>query len=144
MGSQVMDTGLNSTPDNRESKFYTYNLDNIMKNLIAGEVHARELDEDRDLGHDSCLRKHLLMTENEFDELQSHTLEVNPENMGDFGRLKRRTEELRHNLNDMGTGEIVREVRSIRKEMEKFNPEYDTSKCESCYDPTTCDVPVGA
>lgn len=142
MSSQIMEPNP-STLDNRESKFYTYNVDNIMKNLIAGETHARELDEDRGLGHDSCLRKHLLMTENELSELQSHTLEVNQRNRSTFAQLEGETEDLRHDLNSMDPPEIVREIRRIRKEMERFNPEYDTSKCESCHDSSTCDVPVG-
>jgi len=116
----------------REIGFLEYNFDNIMRNLIATEVHLRDLSNEREKGHDSCCRKHLLFIENELGEAQSHSAVLKPELVRVFKELEKEVINLRKNLSSQSVIESIRKIRDIRKKMERINPEYDTSNCISC------------
>lgn len=118
--------------DNREIGFLDYNFDNIMRNLIATEIHLRDLTSGREQGHDSCCRKHLLFIENELGEAQSHSAVIKPELFKVFKKLEGKVIDLRKNLSTVEITDAINRVREIRKGMEQINPEYDTSNCVSC------------
>lgn len=44
----------------RESYFLSYNIDNVLKHLLAIEDHLRNLDENYEAPDASCIVKHLL------------------------------------------------------------------------------------
>lgn len=103
-----------------------------MRNLIASEIHLRDLTNKREVGHDSCIRKHLLFIENELGEAQSHATVIKPELVKIFKKLEQKVINLRKGLSQRDVIKSINEVRIIRKKVEELNPEYDTSNCISC------------
>lgn len=127
-----------SNPNGRKEAYYLrFNKDELFKNLIAAEEHFRNVERtgvDRD-GAFNCAVKHLASGEGHSDEAVSHSLIAESEETSlMFQDLRDDVRELRHDLQAglITASEGLRGTRGLRREFERFNPEYDISKCEAC------------
>jgi len=118
----------------RETGFLDYNVSNILTNLLQAEDHLRVLygkDSDGE-GHNSCVSKHLMIVSGEASEAVSHSSHVNPEKTPVFRKIMADATELRKDINEMNVQDAIVRVREIRKEAEKLDSRYDTSRCKAC------------
>ena len=124
------------TGQNKESKFLTFNQDEIFKNLIATEGHFRNADSKQDIkGFLYCNVKHLADAEQHADEAISHsTVVADQETVDNYKKVRNDIRDLRHDLQkgEVPPSEGITRVRGIRRDFESFNPEFDISKCKAC------------
>jgi len=117
----------------REIGFMDFNIRNILTNLHQAEDHYRNLSEDSDeLGHKSCITKHVMMASGESGEGISHASVVNPSLVGNFREIKNNSDKFVSEMGELDNREGIREIRRIRKIAEKLDPNYDTSRCKAC------------
>ncbi len=118
----------------RETGFLEYNITNILQNLLQAEDHLRVLygkDSDEE-GHNSCVSKHLMIVSGEASEAVSHSSHINPGKTPVFRRIMADATSLRNRINDLSVQDAIVKVREIRKEAEKLDSRYDTSRCKAC------------
>jgi len=121
----------------KEVYYLQYNKDELFKNLLACEGHFRNIEVNGidTEGSLNCAVKHLADAEGHGDEAISHSLFVVGEEKSEkFKGLRDSIRDLRHDLQkgDLSTSEGTKRVRQIRREFEKFNPDFDISKCSAC------------
>lgn len=117
----------------REIGFLSYNKDNVMKHLLAIEDHCRNLKPGYSSEHFSCITKHALQVEEQAEEGISHASEIEPESVRIFSQVRRQIREFRKELKrDQSPDNAIRNIRKIRKEAEKMDPEYNVSACKTC------------
>jgi len=117
-----------------DKEFFEYNVDNIFKNLLQAEYHAKNI-----IGgtvppeHLSCINKHLAFVEGEAEEATAHCELARPELCGFFREFLQKVKALRSELRKQGAGpELQAKIRSLRKDIESVFKEYDTSQCKVC------------
>jgi hypothetical protein len=115
-------------------EFLSYNKDNIFKNLLQAEHHAKMLDGEVRGGHANCIVKHLAFIEGEAEEAINHTQLVEPQKVEYFKALRDLVYLLRKQvMSGLTTSEdLNRKIWILRKMFESFNEEYDTTKCTAC------------
>jgi hypothetical protein len=115
-------------------EFLEYNKDNIFKNLLQAEHHAKMLDGEVRGGHANCIVKHLAFVEGEAEEAINHAQLVEPQKVEYFKALRDLVYLLRKQLmSGLVTSEdLNRKIWLLRKMFESFNEEYDTTKCVAC------------
>jgi len=117
-----------------DKEFFEYNIDNIFKNLLQAEYHAKNIIEGKLLPeHLSCINKHLAFVEGEAEEATAHCLVADPESCSFFRQFMLDIRNLRHKILKEGAGpELQSKIRDLRKKFEVRFHQYDTSKCEVC------------
>jgi len=117
-----------------DREFFEYNIDNIFKNLLQAEYHAKNIIEGKLLPeHLSCINKHLAFVEGEAEEATAHCLVADPESCSFFRQFMLDIRNLRHKILKEGAGpELQSKIRDLRKKLEVRFHQYDTSKCEVC------------
>ena len=115
-------------------EFLSYNKDNIFKNLLQAEHHAKMLDGEVRGGHANCIVKHLAFIEGEAEEAINHAQLVEPQKVEYFKALRDLVYLLRKQvMSGLTTSEdLNRKIWVLRKMFESFNEEYDTTKCTAC------------
>jgi hypothetical protein len=115
-------------------EFLSYNKDNIFKNLLQAEHHAKMLDGEVRGGHANCIVKHLAFIEGEAEEAINHAQLVEPQKVEYFKALRDIVYLLRKQvMSGLTTSEdLNRKIWVLRKMFESFNEEYDTTKCTAC------------
>jgi len=115
-------------------EFLSYNKDNIFKNLLQAEHHAKMLDGEVRGGHANCIVKHLAFVEGEAEEAINHAQLVEPQKVEYFKALRDLVYLLRKQvMSGLVTSEdLNRKIWVLRKMFESFNEEYDTTKCAAC------------
>jgi hypothetical protein len=115
-------------------EFLSYNKDNIFKNLLQAEHHAKMLDGEVRGGHANCIVKHLAFVEGEAEEAINHAQLVEPQKVEYFKALRDIIYLLRKQvMSGLVTSEdLNRKIWVLRKMFESFNEEYDTTKCTAC------------
>jgi hypothetical protein len=115
-------------------EFLSYNKDNIFKNLLQAEHHAKMLDGEVRGGHANCIVKHLAFVEGEAEEAINHAQLVEPQKVEYFKALRDLVYLLRKQvMSGLTTSEdLNRKIWVLRKMFESFNEEYDTTKCTAC------------
>ena len=115
-------------------EFLSYNKDNIFKNLLQAEHHAKMLDGEVRGGHANCIVKHLAFAEGEAEEAINHAQLVEPQKVEYFKALRDLLYLLRKQvMSGLVTSEdLNRKIWVLRKMFESFNEEYDTTKCAAC------------
>jgi len=115
-------------------EFLSYNKDNIFKNLLQAEHHAKMLDGEVKGGHANCIVKHLAFIEGEAEEAINHAQLVEPQKVEYFKALRDLVYLLRKQvMSGLTTSdELNRKIWVLRKMFESFNEEYDTTKCTAC------------
>jgi hypothetical protein len=115
-------------------EFLSYNKDNIFKNLLQAEHHAKMLDGEVRGGHANCIVKHLAFVEGEAEEAINHAQLVEPQKVEYFKALRDLVYLLRKQImSGLVTSEdLNRKIWVLRKMFESFNEEYDTTKCAAC------------
>jgi hypothetical protein len=115
-------------------EFLSYNKDNIFKNLLQAEHHAKMLDGEVKGGHANCIVKHLAFIEGEAEEAINHAQLVEPHKVEYFKALRDLVYLLRKQvMSGLTTSdELNRKIWVLRKMFESFNEEYDTTKCTAC------------
>ena len=115
--------------------FLRYNVDNVLKHLLAIEAHLKDLPRDYTGEHASCIIKHLLQLEEQCEEGMSHAAELRRDRMVEvFRRLRERGRELKSRLvaRAISPEDAIRFVRDLRRLAEELAPEYDLAKCATC------------
>lgn len=117
-----------------DREFLEYNIDNIFKNLLQAEYHAKNI-----IGgklqpeHLSCINKHLAFVEGEAEEATAHCIVGEPDLCEFFREFLQKVKKLRQKIKKEGAGsELQHEIRKLRKEIEGRFKEYDTSECRVC------------
>ena len=125
-------------PSTGKEKYYLkFNKAEIFKNLIAAEEHFRNIELtgiDRE-GFLQCNVKHLGSAEGHMDEAISHALVAESDKSSNkFRQLRNKTRDFREALQAgrVTPEEGIKQVRTLRREFEGFNEEYDVSTCEAC------------
>jgi len=115
-------------------EFLSYNKDNIFKNLLQAEHHAKMLDGEVRGGHANCIVKHLAFVEGEAEEAINHAQLVEPQKVEYFKAMRDLVYLLRKQvMSGLTTSEdLNRKIWVLRKMFESFNEEYDTTKCTAC------------
>jgi hypothetical protein len=115
-------------------EFLSYNKDNIFKNLLQAEHHAKMLDGEVRGGHANCIVKHLAFIEGEAEEAINHAQLVEPQKVEYFKALRDLVYLLRKQvMSGLTTSDdLNRKIWALRKMFESFNEEYDTTKCTAC------------
>jgi hypothetical protein len=115
-------------------EFLSYNKDNIFKNLLQAEHHAKMLDGEVRGGHANCIVKHLAFVEGEAEEAINHAQLVEPQKVEYFKALRDLVYLLRKQvMSGLTTSDdLNRKIWVLRKMFESFNEEYDTTKCTAC------------
>jgi hypothetical protein len=115
-------------------EFLEYNKDNIFKNLLQAEHHAKMLDGEVKGGHANCIVKHLAFVEGEAEEAINHAQLVEPQKVEYFKALRDLVYLLRKQvMSGLTTSDdLNRKMWALRKMFESFNEEYDTTKCTAC------------
>jgi hypothetical protein len=115
-------------------EFLEYNKDNIFKNLLQAEHHAKMLDGEVKGGHANCIVKHLAFVEGEAEEAINHAQLVEPQKVEYFKALRDLVYLLRKQvMSGLTTSDdLNRKIWALRKMFESFNEEYDTTKCTAC------------
>jgi hypothetical protein len=115
-------------------EFLSYNKDNIFKNLLQAEHHAKMLDGEVRGGHANCIVKHLAFVEGEAEEAINHAQLVEPQKVEYFKALRDLVYLLRKQvMSGLTTSDdLNRKIWTLRKMFESFNEEYDTTKCTAC------------
>jgi hypothetical protein len=115
-------------------EFLSYNKDNIFKNLLQAEHHAKMLDGEVRGGHANCIVKHLAFIEGEAEEAINHAQLVEPKKVEYFKALRDLVYLLRKQvMSGLTTSDdLNRKIWALRKMFESFNEEYDTTKCTAC------------
>jgi len=115
-------------------EFLSYNKDNIFKNLLQAEHHAKMLDGEVRGGHANCIVKHLAFIEGEAEEAINHAQLVEPQKVEYFKALRDLVYLLRKQvMSGLTTSDdLNRKIWVLRKMFESFNEEYDTTKCTAC------------
>jgi hypothetical protein len=115
-------------------EFLSYNKDNIFKNLLQAEHHAKMLDGEVRGGHANCIVKHLAFVEGEAEEAINHAQLVEPQKVEYFKSLRDLVYLLRKQvMSGLTTSDdLNRKIWVLRKMFESFNEEYDTTKCTAC------------
>jgi hypothetical protein len=118
----------------KTKEFLSYNKDNIFKNLLQAEHHAKMLDGEVRGGHANCIVKHLAFAEGEAEEAINHAQLVEPHKVEYFKALRDLVYFLRKQvMSGLVTSEdLNRKIWVLRKMFESFNEEYDTTKCTAC------------
>ena len=125
-------------PSTGKEKYYLrFNKAEIFKNLISAEEHFRNIELtgiDRE-GYLQCNVKHLASCESHADEAISHALIAESDKSSNkFRQLRNKTRDFREALQAgrVTPEEGIKQVRTLRREFESFNEEYDISLCEAC------------
>jgi hypothetical protein len=115
-------------------EFLSYNKDNIFKNLLQAEHHAKMLDGEVKGGHANCIVKHLAFVEGEAEEAINHAQLVEQHKVEYFKALRDLVYYLRKQVMSGATtsDDLNRKIWLLRKMFESFNEEYDTTKCTAC------------
>ena len=116
-------------------EFLSYNKDNIFKNLLQAEHHAKMLDGEVRGGHANCIVKHLAFVEGEAEEAINHAQLVEPHKAEIFKYLRDLVYRVRKGLQrgEIRNPETINKMLwALRKMFESFNEEYDTTKCTAC------------
>jgi len=125
----------------KERYYLIFNKDEIFKALIASEGHFRNfksLKEDT-AGFLGCCVKHLADAESHADEAVSHALIAEDANTSrKFMELRDEIRKLRKWIQSspITRDNGIREIRKLRRQFERFNIDYDVSRCEACGDPS--------
>ena len=115
--------------------FLQYNVDNVLKHLLAIEAHLKDLPRDYRTEHASCIIKHLLQLEEQCEEGMSHAAELRRDEMVEiFRQLREKGRELKLKLvsRSISPEDAIRFVRELRRLAEKLAPEYDLARCATC------------
>ena len=112
-------------------EFLEYNKDNIFKNLLQAEHHAKVL---TDPSHAQCITKHLAFIEGEAEEAYSHAQIVEPENAEIYMDFRNLVHALRKRVmkGNISKDELSKSLWALRKAFEEFNKEYSTLECGAC------------
>jgi hypothetical protein len=115
-------------------EFLSYNKDNIFKNLLQAEHHAKMLDGEVRGGHANCIVKHLAFAEGEAEEAINHAQLVEPQKVEYFKAMRDLVYLLRKQVmsGTLTSDDLNRKIWVLRKMFESFNEEYDTTKCTAC------------
>ena len=119
----------------KTKEFLEYNKDNILKNLLEAEHHAKMLTSEIKGGHANCIIKHLLFIEGEAEEAINHSEIAEPKNVELFKMFRDLVYSLRKSImrgKIKDPFELSRKIWILRKVFESFNEEYDTTKCAGC------------
>jgi len=119
----------------KTKEFFEYNKDNIFKNLLEAEHHAKMLTGEIRGGHANCIIKHLLFVEGEAEEAINHSEIVSPEKAETFKMFRDMVYALRKAIMKGRIRDPIdlnRKIWVLRKVFESFNEEYDTTKCTAC------------
>jgi hypothetical protein len=102
--------------------------------MLQAEDHLRVLygKDSRDPGHNSCVRKHLMIVSGEAGEAISHSAHADPEKTGVFREIKSDVDALKNDIGSMSVSDALVRIREVRKKAETLDPKYDTSKCKAC------------
>lgn len=123
--------------------FLLFNRDNIFENLLQAEDHLKRIKNDtrfddqnqvEALDHIQCVVKHITMAKGESSEAQAHTLDIKEEDYENYMELGERLRHIKDGIASKETTieDLIRDIREARGFFEKFNPDYDISKCQAC------------
>jgi hypothetical protein len=118
----------------KDAEFLKWNFRNILTNTLQTEDHLKILEPTGNPGHHSCVQKHMLIVSGELGEAISHSSTTKPEITNEIKRIKKKVDNA---ITEFEKGiknpiETLKKVRSIRKEVESLNPNFNTSNCNAC------------
>jgi len=114
-----------------ESQFLEYNEKNIIQNLLQAQTHATYIRKNFKPEHLACISKHLLEVRGELMEAIAHSSVAKPEKKEIYEKALLRVEKLIEDIKK-GKKDLIDDIRSIRKEVEKASDYFNTSLCKTC------------